>query len=164
MTDLFSEAFGDPPPDSRPAPAPLEAPAVVAPPVAPAAPISLADMDPLQALARAIDRVERDLATLHPSQVAARRQSYAAIATFAGRMDTILSKRPRVTPPNEVHEALRGASGTCVELLLRHTREAAAKFARDRAALVQWATEELPPKLAAELVRRMDNMLGGAPS
>lgn len=79
-------------------------------------------------------------------------------------ISVVASRRPHEPKPDEVHEALRGAADTAVEHLLRHTREVAAKLTRDRGALATWARQELAPRVAAELLGKVGEMLGGPPS
>lgn len=155
---LLEDVFDDAAPEAAPA-APVavdvaEAPREPPPPV-------VLDLDPLSALTRAIERVERDLEALPPNAVVARRQAYETVGRLAGRMEAILSKRPRPPSADEVQERIRGAMDSCVGWLLRHTRERAARLKTDRAALFEGL--DIAPGLAAELGRRVDAMLGGKP-
>jgi hypothetical protein len=119
------------------------------------------DGDPLAVLARALDRVERDLAALPPAAVAARRLGYATLGQLSAKMEGILSKRPRMLKPDEVHEAIRGEMDTAIAKLLKPVAEAEAKLRRDRAELETWAAQELAPRTAQELLARVDAMFGG---
>jgi hypothetical protein len=76
---------------------------------------------------------------------------------------SVVRARTRPEPkPDAVHEAIRGQMDTCVAHLLRHTREEAAAFEQRRGALTAWASTLGP--IGGEVVRRVDEMLGGAPA
>ena len=80
---------------------------------------------------------------------------------LAKSVSVVSARRPRDERPDEVDERVRGAMDACVDHLLRHTREAAAKLERDRAELAAWASTNLGPRLAAELERSVGAMLTG---
>lgn len=120
-------------------------------------PSPVATLDTLETATRWLRRIEGWAAEAPP----ARRASLvgAANATL-GRIEQILGRRPPEPKSDEVQDAIRGEMDSCVEHLLRHTKERAAKLARDRAELDAWAAATLGPGTAAELARRLVDMLG----
>lgn len=77
-------------------------------------------------------------------------------------LSVVKSRRAPEVKPDEVNERIRAADDACVEHLLRHTREAAAKLERDRAELVAWGRGAFGEHGGGELERRVGAMLGGA--
>jgi hypothetical protein len=139
-----------------------------APPAAPPAPPDSepegdVDLDPLATLARAQRGLERDLANLSPELVASRRAIGTVLVQVAKATEAIRRMRPAEPTPNEIHEKVRAAMSTSADFLLRHTREAAAKLAKDRKDFEVWCTATLAPAHAAEVVSKVDRMLGGSP-
>ena len=115
-----------------------------------------APIDPLDALTRALDaataNVER-LPPLHPRAATV----LGAVATLSAKLESVAKGRPREPTPDAVQEALRAASSSCVEHLLRHTRAASATLAKSRASLFDGL--DLRPTDRAELGRRLATML-----
>lgn len=118
-----------------------------------------AKVDPLDAclagLAAAVAHAEA-LSPLHPKAPTV----LGALAGLAQRVENIAKGRPKAPTRDEVQEAVRGAMDSCVEFVLKPTREAAAKLVRDRAALLDGL--DVGPATASEIGRRVDAMLGGA--
>lgn len=113
--------------------------------------------DTLETARRALRRIEIWMSEAPPARRAA---LVSALNSTLGRVEQIEAKRPAPPQPNALHEALRAEMDTCTDHLLRHTRERAAKFRTDRAALFDGL--DIAPGLRAEVQRRVDAMLGGA--
>lgn len=83
-----------------------------------------------------------------------------AVATLSKTIEKIEERRPPKPTTNEVHEKIKERADDCVDLTLKHTRAAAAKFVKARAELATWSRENLAPRDVAELERRVSAMLG----
>jgi hypothetical protein len=117
-------------------------------------------VDELAALSRGVDVATTVLENAEPGGATlAALRSLAATSTALAK---VKAQRPPEQRPDEVQEAIRGEMGTCVEHLLRHTREAASHLDRARAGLLDGL--DLGPAVLAEIRRRVDGMLGVAPS
>lgn len=116
------------------------------------------DVDELDALSRGLDLAVEIVSRAQPGgpQLRALRE----LTSLGKSVAAVRARRPAALAPDAVDERVRGAMDTCVEHLLRHTREATAKLDRDRAAL---AADVLGGKLApVDVVLRVDAMLTGA--
>ncbi len=149
---VFARVAATQPSPTAPAPAPP----------APESEPSIAEIEAVDTLeeARALLRdLKKKMETADPVR-------YASLAEKAlsaiNRIEQIEARRPRAPAPDEVNDRIRSAMGTSVDHLLRHTREAAAKLAADRRDFEAWCSATLAPAHAAEVVSRVNAMLGGA--
>lgn len=119
-------------------------------------------VDPLEAAVAALG-----VAVSHAERLPPQHRSAATVlgkvGDLAARVEKIAAGRPRVATPDEVTERIEARRDEAVHKILEHTREAHAKLTADRKALAAWAAEELAPRVADELARRVDSMLGGSP-
>ena len=118
-------------------------------------------LDPLDAAVAALSAASAYVESLPPTSPRAA-TILGAAANLAKTVEAIGRGRVPIAPPDEVNERVRGAMATCVEHLLRPVREAAAKLARDRAALFDGLVEDVAPRHLAEIGRRVDAMLGAS--
>ena len=118
-------------------------------------------LDPLDAAVAALSAASAYVESLPPTSPRAA-TILGAAANLAKTVEAIGRGRAPIAPPDEVNERVRGAMATCVEHLLRPVREAAAKLARDRAALFDGLVEDVAPRHLAEIGRRVDAMLGAS--
>lgn len=112
----------------------------------------------MTALAVATKHADR-LPPLHPRAATV----LGKVGDLAARVEKIVAGRPRVETPDEVTERIEARRDEAVHKILEHTNEARVKLAADRKALAAWAAMEMAPRVAEELARRVDDMLGGAP-
>jgi hypothetical protein len=86
-------------------------------------------------------------------------QALTIVERLGKSISVVTARRPPALKPNEVQEAIRGEMDTCVEHLLRHTREAATKLERARLDFDAWARSAFGEHGGAEAVRRLNEML-----
>lgn len=118
------------------------------------------DLDPLDACIAALDaavaHVEK-LPPLHPRAAT----MLGVVANLAARVEKIAAGRPREVTADEVTSRINARKDDAVRKILEYTGEARAKLTTDRKAFGEWA-QQLGPLIGAELVRRLDEMLGGS--
>lgn len=118
------------------------------------------DLDPLAMLGRAARGLEKDLARLDATQVAARRSVWQALTAVARIMEGIRLGRPTEDSPDEAVARIVAIRDAAIDRIGVLTSDAAAKLAQDRAA---FAADVLAGKLApVDVVARVDAMLSGA--
>lgn len=117
-------------------------------------------VDPLEAAVAALG-----VAVSHAERLPPQHRSAATVlgkvGDLAARVEKIAAGRPRVETPDEVTARIEARRDEAVQKIMQHTGEARAKLAADRKALVAWASGEMAPRVAEELARRVDDMLGG---
>lgn len=83
-----------------------------------------------------------------------------AVSTLSKTIEKLEEKRPPKPTTNEVTERLKERADDCVDLVLQHTRAAAAKFTKGRAALEEWGGANLGPEMAKQHRALVAVMLG----
>lgn len=117
--------------------------------------------DPLQAAIDGLATANALVARVSPTD---RRAGpfLTALSNLSKTVEKIAAGRPQAPTADEVTERIQARDAECVDLVLRYTRERAGKLRRDRAELAAWAAQEMAPRVAEELQRKVDEMLGGS--
>jgi hypothetical protein len=112
------------------------------------------------------EEAEAIYADLRRRMLVADEVRYASLAQKAldalNRIEQIDKRRPQPPTQDEVTRRIVDVRDKAIERIGILTSDAAAKLARDREAFAAWCAQTLAPAHAAEVVGRVNAMLGGA--
>lgn len=117
-------------------------------------------LDPLDAAIAALGAASAFVNSLPPNSPRAA-TILGSAANLAKTVENIGKGRPRELTADEVTERIAARRDEAVRKISEYTAERAAKLTADRKAFGEWA-QQFGPLIGAELVRRLDEMLGGS--